>query len=77
MTEGTEDGSYVLGKQDLFAIVIALRYLLGNDEFKMFKKSLKLLINRIHKECPHISESQLYAYMGFPSNWENITRFRK
>lgn len=72
-----KNGSYVLGKQDLFAIVIALRYLLGNDEFKMFKKSLKLLINRIHKECPHISESQLYAYMGFPSNWENITRFRK
>ncbi len=60
-----------------FAIVIALRYLLSNDEFKEFKKGLKLLIKRVNKECPHISESQIYAYMGFPSNWGKITLYRK
>ena len=33
---------YVCGKQDLFAVVIALRYLISNDEFKHFKATLSI-----------------------------------
>lgn len=35
---------YLYGKNDLFAIVIALRYLISNDEYKKFYHSLRLLI---------------------------------
>lgn len=47
-------GQYCNGKNDLYAVVIALRYLLGDEEFKIFKKELLKLINGILKKCPHI-----------------------
>lgn len=42
-------GQYTIGKKDLFAVVIALRYLIDNQEFKLFKTELKRLINSVLK----------------------------
>jgi abortive infection bacteriophage resistance protein len=72
-----KNGAYVLGKHDLFAVVIALRYLIDKDDFKDFKRQVKSLIKKVGKACPHITEQKLYAYMGFPTNWEMITRIKK
>ena len=55
------------GKRDLFAVVIALRYLTGNDEFKALRKDLSKLISKVLKECPHISRENLLGQMGFPA----------
>ncbi len=68
---------YVYGKQDLFAVVIALRYLISNDEFKQFKAALSKLIKSVLKQCPHLTEQQLLDHMGFPANWDKISRYRK
>ena len=68
---------YVHGKQDLFAVVIALRYLISNDEFKRFKASLSDLIKTVLKQCPHLTEEQLLDNMGFPANWDKISRYKK
>lgn len=68
---------YVCGKQDLFAVVIALRYLIGNEDFKQFKSSLSKLIKTVLNQCPHLTEEQLLHSMGFPKSWEKITRYRK
>lgn len=73
----TKNGAYTLGKQDLFAVVIALRYLITNDEFKVFKRNLKAAVGIVLNKCPHISEQQLYGYMGFPSDWDKMTRYKK
>lgn len=73
----TRNGAYLFGKQDLFAVVIALRYLIPHDEFKIFKRRLKSAIKVVLKNCPHISEKQLYDYMGFPANWEKVNRYLK
>ncbi|MBQ8802258.1 MAG: Abi family protein [Tyzzerella sp.] len=70
-------GQYLLGKNDLFSVVIALRYLINNHEFTSFKKSLKKLIKTVLYNCPHLTETQLLSKMGFPSNWDSITRFKK
>lgn len=70
-------GQYTIGKKDLFAVVIALRYLLNNDEFKHFKSDLKRLITSILKSCPHISEDLLFSKMGFPNNWDKIMGYKK
>lgn len=70
-------GQYAQGKQDLFAIVIALRYLISDNEFKGFKAVLKRLMNHVLKSCPHITKEQLYAEMGFPENWDSIARYKK
>ena len=68
---------YICGKQDLFAVVIALRYLISNNEFKLFKTALSKLIKTVLKQCPHITEKQLLDNMGFPVNWDKITSYKK
>ncbi|WP_455720376.1 Abi family protein [Agathobacter sp.] len=68
---------YIYGKQDLFAVVIALRYLISNDEFKKFKISLSKLINTVLEQCPHLTSEKLFNAMGFPDNWNKITQYRK
>ena len=73
----TVNNHYVCGKQDLFAIVIALRYLINTDEFNQFKSDLSKLIKSVLKQCPHLTEEQLLDNMGFPANWNKITRYRK
>ena len=36
---------YLYGKRDLFALVIAFRYLLSDEDFKKFKRSLSLIFS--------------------------------
>ena len=72
----THKGHYVIGKHDLFAVVIALRYTLNNENFKKFKAQLVRTINSAVKNCPHITSDELLELMGFPENWRNITRYR-
>lgn len=72
-----KNGNYLYGKQDLFAVVIALRYLISMEDFKMFKSGLTKLINKVLKQCPHLSKEKLLKGMGFPENWEKISRYKK
>lgn len=71
----------VMGQKDLFAVVIALRYLLRDSDFKLFKKDLSRVIDEYEKKISnpssHISREQVLGKMGFPENWKTITRFRK
>jgi abortive infection bacteriophage resistance protein len=71
------NGQYMLGKHDLFSVVIALRYLLDASDFKCFKAELRKCIKNVLKHCPHLTENQLYTQMGFPANWEKITLYKK
>ena len=71
------NGNYLNGKQDLFAVVIALRYLISTEDFKSFKSGLSKLINKVLKQCPHLTHTQLLKEMGFPENWEKILRYKK
>ncbi len=67
---------YIYGKQDLFAVVIAFRYLLPKEDFLNFKRCLGHRINIVCKSLEHISEKELLEQMGFPPNWRNISRYR-
>lgn len=67
---------YEKGKQDLFAVVIAFRYLLPKQDFLCFKRRLIKEINKVNKSVTHISEEELLEKMGFPKNWKDITRYK-
>lgn len=67
---------YIYGKKDLFAAVIAFRYLLPAKDFLAFKKKLSRHIECISSSVVHISEAELLHQMGFPQNWKNITKYR-
>lgn len=67
---------FVMGKRDLFSIVIAFRYLLSKNDFFTFKRRLSKLIDRYSKNSSAIHEQQLLNIMGFPQNWKDITRYK-
>ena len=71
------DGQYQYGKHDLFAVVIALRYMLSGNDFKVFKKKLVRLLKQYFQKNQGIAKKEMLEYMGFPENWQQITRFRK
>lgn len=68
---------YMSGKHDLFAVVIAMRYLLPNDWFLMFKRELIKTISQYIKRTSCFTEEEVLKFMGFPDNWKMITRYRK
>lgn len=67
---------YRYGKNDLFAVVIAFRYLISARDFLVFKKKLSRLIDNASMELKHMDNSELLERMGFPTNWKDITRYR-
>lgn len=67
---------YTYGKHDLFALLIAFRYLLEPSDFISFKKELTKLINAFGKNTSTAKKDKVLSAMGFPSNWNNITRYK-
>lgn len=67
---------YTYGKDDLFGIVIALRYLLDKESFAEFKKELISLIKKYLKKSNRLSENELLSLMGFPLNWKKISLYK-
>lgn len=59
---------YIYGKNDLFGVVIALRYLIRDDDFLIFKCDLSKAIAQVLQNCSHITEMQLLDEMVFPIN---------
>ena len=71
------NGQYIYGKHDLFAVVIAFKYMLERKDFLEFKNQLVKMIKQFLNKTSAISEKQLYEKMGFPDNWADITRYHK
>ena len=63
---------YVKGKQDLFAVIIVLKYLLSQDEFSQFIDDIEHALKVLFNSTRQLQETQMYKYMGFPSNWLDI-----
>lgn len=67
---------YKYGKNDLFSVVISLRYLLPAKQFAEYKRALGKLINDYLKHSS-ISSVDILNEMGFPTNWSDITKYKK
>lgn len=71
-----KNGQYIQGKSDYFGLVIAFRYLLPADDFKVFKRSLTRLIEHYLNGSHHMKRAVLLEQMGFPENWTQMTRYK-
>ena len=67
-----KNNRYTKGKSDLFAVLIALKYLQAADKFSALIQELNEAINHLLKSTAQIKREQLYKYMGFPTDWESI-----
>ena len=68
--------NYTCGKVDVFSAVIALRYLLPDDQFKAFKTKLVKCVNGYLSSNESIGEECLLGAMGFPAEWKKVTRYK-
>jgi abortive infection bacteriophage resistance protein len=65
------NGNYPQGKRDLFAVIIALRYLLEDVNFTLFFQNLEgIIVN--HPDNIIFPKAELMKSMGFPLNWRDI-----
>lgn len=67
-----QDGEYIYGKNDLFALVIILKNLLRDDEFRLLVSELSYEIDVLAGKLKTISISKVLDYMGFPKNFKDI-----
>lgn len=68
---------FIYGKNDLFSVVIAFRYLLPKSDFQQFKVQMVRLLTHYEKKSGCLTINHLLEYMGFPQNWKDITKFRR
>lgn len=67
---------YIYGKHDLFAVVIVLRYMLPANKFRELKSRLIKLFRKYPTNQKGLSLKAVLEKMGFPENWERITRYK-
>ncbi len=63
---------YIKGKRDLFAAIIALRYVISVNELKRFITELSEVIDKLSSKLNVITIEKVLASMGFPLNWKDI-----
>jgi abortive infection bacteriophage resistance protein len=68
--------SYSFGKNDLFALIIALRYMLSKEDFKAFFKQLKKMIASYEAKSSPENTDNLLSAMGFCTTWKSILKFK-
>ena len=60
------------GKNDLFAAVISLKYLLPDTVFRSFIDDIKLAFTGFLPNTAIVTERSLCDRMGFPENWDTV-----
>jgi abortive infection bacteriophage resistance protein len=71
------DGEYIYGKNDIFALIIIMKQMLKENEFKDMSLEIEHIIHNLEYNLHTIPIDKVLDRMGFPKNWlqlANITR---
>ena len=66
------DGEYEYGKDDLFALIIILKQLLRDDEFRLLLSELSYEIDVLAGKLKTIDINKILDTMGFPVNYKEL-----
>lgn len=66
------NGEYIYGKNDIFALVIILKRLLSNSDFKMMMNEINYEFDRLCGRLHSVSIDDVVDKMGFPPNYRDI-----
>ena len=67
-----ENGEYIYGKSDLFALLIIMRQLLLTEDFKNMTIELEDIIQALDYNLISIKIDKVLHRMGFPKNWKDL-----
>lgn len=68
------DGEYIYGKNDLFAIVIILKFMLRKEDFVLLINELSYEIDILNGKLNVIGIDKILDTIGFPKNYKEIAR---
>ncbi len=63
---------YVYGKNDIFALIIILKFLLTHTDFKMMMNEINYEFDRLSGKLHTITIDEVLDKMGFPPNYRDI-----
>jgi len=66
------DDEYIYGKNDIFAVVLILKYLLTDKEFRMFMKEVNYEIEKLSGIVKSVPVEKILDRIGFPSNYMEL-----
>lgn len=72
-----QDGEYIYGKGDLFALMIILRQLLNHQDMKNLMEEVDHIIKNLEYNLKTIPITKVLDRMGFPPNWKDLGTIRK
>ena len=63
---------YIYGKNDIYAVIIMLKYMLNADDFRAFIKEVDYELSILDGKVNVIEQEKILNRMGFPENWKYI-----
>jgi len=72
-----EFDEYIKGKNDVFALVIIMKQMLRNEDFKNMTIEIDNVIETLNYNLKTISIEKILDRMGFPLNWKNIANIER
>ena len=66
------DDEYIYGKNDIFAVLIILKYLLRDEEFRMFMREVEYEVEKLDGIISSIPVEKILDQMGFPKNYMEL-----
>lgn len=72
-----ERNEYIYGKNDLFALIIIMRQLLQQEEFKNMTMEMDNVIQTLNYNLNTIKIGKILKKMGFPWNWKELSKIER
>lgn len=66
------DGEYIYGKNDLFALIIIMKQMLSEDEFRLLVYEIGYELDVLDGKVDTIPQTKILDKMGFPENFREI-----
>lgn len=70
------EGEYTCGKNDLFALIIIMKYLLRDEEFRLLIKEIDYEKSVLAGKLSTLDIEDIMIYMGFPKNYTELINMK-
>ena len=67
-----KDDEYIYGKDDLFAVIIILKQMLSDSEFRELANEIDYEISLLEAKTEILPVNHFTRFIGFPDNWRDI-----
>ena len=69
------NGEYIYGKDDLFALIIILKQMLREEQFRLLLNEISYELDVLEGKLRHIKIDKVLDAIGFPKNYKNLHVF--